>query len=417
MKPAVLKYLFAMLLVSGYAAASDLTDNGAAPVPKGPAAPAPPVLLPAFAGPLTANPDPFNFATPFGKIYITGVLSGVAQTQDNVIVSPFFTDKKSLADLTNAQIFIQKVDGPIQFYAQLGAYSLPALGTPYFRSLRATHDFFSYVPEAFLKIAPTDSFSFEIGALPTLIGAEYNFTFQNMNIDRGLLWNQETAVSKGIQFNYTLGPVALSASLNDGFDSNHYSWLSGSATYTINPQNSLAFIAEGNLQRTRVNTIVTPILQNNSQMYNLIYTYTNSPWTLEAYVQYTAVPALAAYTPANLDPNFTTAATTSGSTAGIGLFANYSFPTTSFLAGLSLPIRLEYISSTGNATTGPSLINGPGSKAYSATFTPTYQYKRFFVRGEVSYVKLQNGTAPLEFGPLGNKTSQTRFKLETGVIF
>jgi len=27
--------------------------------------------------------------------------------------------------------------------------------------------------------------------LPTLIGAEYTFTFENMNIERGLLWNQE----------------------------------------------------------------------------------------------------------------------------------------------------------------------------------------------------------------------------------
>ncbi len=413
MKPSVLKYLTVLLLAGGAASAADLTDNSAPATPAPPAAPAPPALMPSFTGPLTANPDPFNFATPFGKIYVTGVLSGVAQTQTNVIANPFDPDKTSLADLTNAQIFIQKVDGPIQFFAQFGAYSLPSLGLPYYTSLHATHDFFSYVPQAYLKIAPTDAFSFEVGALPTLIGAEYTFTFENMNIDRGLLWNQETAVSKGIQANYTIGPVALSASLNDGFDSNHYSWLSGSATYTINPQNSLAFIAAGNLQRTLANSIVTPILQNNSQIYNLIYTYTNAPWTLEGYLQYTAVPALPAYTNAFA----TTTATTSGSTEGIGLYANYSFPTTSFLSGLSLPIRLEYIASNGNALTGPSLINGPGSKAYSATFTPTYQYKRFFVRGEVSYVKLQNGTIGSEFGPLGNKTTQTRFKLETGVIF
>lgn len=417
MKPTILKYLTVMLLASGTAYAADLPSSDAAPKKGPPAAPAPPVLMPPMTGPLTANPDPFNFATPFGKIYIGGVLSGLGQTENNVIFNGLTSkfDKTSSVDLSNAQIFIQKVDGPIQFFAQFGAYSLPSLGLPYYTSLRATHDFFSYVPQAYLKIVPTDSFSFEIGELPTLIGAEYTFTFQNMNIDRGLLWNQETAVSKGIQANYTIGPVALSVSLNDGFDSNHYSWLSGAATYTINPQNTLAFIAEGNLQRTKVSSFVTPILQNNSQMYNLIYTYTNSPWTLEGYLQYTAVPALPAYV--NADPRFSSAATTSGSTEGIGLYGNYSFPTTSFLSGLSLPVRLEYIASNGNALTGPNLINGPGSKAYSATFTPTYQYKRFFVRGEVSYVKLQHGTLGSEFGPLGNKTSQTRFKLETGVIF
>ncbi|MBV1707437.1 MAG: outer membrane beta-barrel protein [Hyphomicrobiales bacterium] len=414
MKSAVLKYLIVTLLASGSAVAADLPDSSSGPVPKTPpAAPAPPALLPAMAGPLTANPDPFFVPTPFGKIYVTGVLSGMLQSTTNPIANPFDPARSSQGDLTNAQIFIQKVDGPIQFFADFGAYSLPALGTPYFTSLRATHDYFSYVPMAFLKIAPTDTFSFEVGALPTLVGAEYNFTFQNMNIDRGLLWNQESAVSKGIQVNYTVGPLALSASLNDGFDSNHYSWLSGSATYTINPQNSLAFIAAGNLQRTLANSIVTPILQNNSQIYNLIYTYTNAPWTLTAYAQYSVVPALPAYTNAYA----ATAATTSGSTEGVGLLANYSFPEKSFLAGLSLPVRLEYIASTGNSLTGPNLINGPGSKAWSATFTPTYQYKRFFVRGEASYVKLQNGTLGSEFGPLGNKTSQARFKLETGVIF
>ena len=37
------------------------------------------------------------------------------------------------------------------------------------------------------------------------MGAEYTFTFQNMNIERGLLWNQETAVNRGIQVNQALG--------------------------------------------------------------------------------------------------------------------------------------------------------------------------------------------------------------------
>ena len=60
------------------------------------------------------------------------------------------------------------------------------------------------LPVAFLKLQPAENTFIEIGSLPTLIGAEYTFSFENMNIERGLLWNQEPAVSRGIQLNHTL---------------------------------------------------------------------------------------------------------------------------------------------------------------------------------------------------------------------
>ncbi len=73
------------------------------------------------------------------------------------------------------------------------------------------------------------NFNVEIGALPTLIGDEYTFTFENMNIERGLLWNQEPAVSRGIQLNDTYKKLTLSFSWNDGFYSNRYTSLVGLA--------------------------------------------------------------------------------------------------------------------------------------------------------------------------------------------
>jgi hypothetical protein len=57
-----------------------------------------------------------------------------------------------------------------------------------------------------------------------------------MNIARGLLWNQETAISRGIQVNQTMGKVTASLSWNDHFYSNRYSWLSGSLTYASQPR-------------------------------------------------------------------------------------------------------------------------------------------------------------------------------------
>ena len=82
---------------------------------------------------------------------------------------------------------------------------------------KATGDYFTALPVANLKIAPTDTFSIQGGKFPTLIGAEYTFTFENMNIERGLLWNQEPAISRGAQLNYTTGPLAFAFSSNDGF--------------------------------------------------------------------------------------------------------------------------------------------------------------------------------------------------------
>ena len=73
------------------------------------------------------------------------------------------------------------------------------------------------------------------------MGAEYTFTFENMNIDRGLLWNQENAVNRGIQVNQTMGKFTASLSWNDGFYSNRYSWLSGALTYANGPH-SVAFV-------------------------------------------------------------------------------------------------------------------------------------------------------------------------------
>ena len=92
-----------------------------------------------------------------------------------------------------------------------------------------------------------------------------------MNIERGLLWNQENAINRGIQINQTMGKFAASLSWNDGYYSNRYSWLSGSLTYTQGPH-ALTFVGMGNAGHTAYQTAATPV-QNNSVMYELGYTY------------------------------------------------------------------------------------------------------------------------------------------------
>src|ERR1019366_4888212 len=129
----------------------------------------------------------------------------------------------------------------------------------------------------------------EVGRLPTLIGEESSFTFQNMNIERGLLWNQEPAISRGIQANLTTGPVAWSVSWNDGVYSDRYNWVSGLATWTIDPANIVAVAGGGNLGHTGTATYATPTAVNNEAVFDLMYTHTSGPWTIAPYFQYTSV--------------------------------------------------------------------------------------------------------------------------------
>src|SRR5215470_14873110 len=382
-----------------------------APAAEQPAAPTA-LTTPALTGPLVANPNPISFDLgPLGPVYYTGVVSGLGLWQNNI----FPGDQHSLASLSNGQFSFQKTDGLFQYYLQVGAYTIPSLGAPYFNTNKATGDFFGPLPLAWAKVAPNDTFSIQGGKIPTLIGVENTFSFQNMNIERGLLWGQEPAISRGGQLNYTQGPVAYALSWNDGFYSYRYTWLSGSGTYTLDPANSFVLAAGGNFSHTaKVTTTTpffqttgTPLFQNNETLFTLLYTYNSAPWIVTPYFQFTHVPAMSEI-----------GAFSSASTIGGAIFANYSFGDDSPLPGLSLPVRFEYIGSTGSGADGaPNLLYGPGSNAWSITFTPTYQYKIFFARAEISHVGTSSTTPGLAFGPNGTNTTQTRGMLEVGILF
>src|SRR6185312_1288098 len=93
-----------------------------------PAATPQPLTAPSMAGPLALNPDPIHFgAAGLGDVYLTGVVSGLGLFQSAAIPG----DKTANVDLSNGMAIIQKIDGVVQFYAQGGGYSLPALGVNY----------------------------------------------------------------------------------------------------------------------------------------------------------------------------------------------------------------------------------------------------------------------------------------------
>src|SRR4051812_24975750 len=250
---------------------SNSTEDTPAPAPADPQ----PLPMPSMSGPLqTAIPHTFE-AGPFGKLAVTGIVSGMGLVQGNHIPG----DNQTHWELSNGQIFLQKTTGWWQFYLQAGAYNLPALGAPFLSTVDTVKGLYGPFSQGYLKLVKGNS-SVLIGALPTLVGAEYTFTFENMNIERGLLWNQENAVNRGIQVNHSMGHLSASLSWNDGFYSNRYNWLMGSLTYALNSSNTVAFVGGGNLGQTAYTSLATPI-QNNSQIYNAIYTYSHEAWMVQ----------------------------------------------------------------------------------------------------------------------------------------
>jgi hypothetical protein len=355
-----------------------------------------PLPTPAITGPLKAAP-PHNIggaATP--GLAINGAVTGIGLWQANYVQG----DVSARGALSNGQVFLQKTDGWWQFYVQAGAYNIPSLGTATLSTEDTVSGLYGPVPVAYLKIVPAKNTSFLIGALPTLVGAESTFTFQNMNIERGLLWVQENAVNRGVQVNQAIGKFTASLSWNDGYYSNRYSWLSGSLTYTSGPH-SVSFQGMGNMSETAFRTLATPV-QNDSTMYALIYTYSDKGWIVQPYFQYSDLPA-----------SRKAGIVTATSTVGGAVLVSRALK-----RGFSLTGRFEYLSTSGSPADGSvNVLYGPGSAAWSGTVTPTFQRGPFFVRADFSLVQAEKGVPGYEFGTGATSGVQPRGVVELGFLF
>ena len=355
----------------------------------------PPALLPALSGPLSYNPEPISLDVAGSKVYVTAIGSGYVGTQSNA--TPGVAD--SFADLSNAQVIVQKPEGTFQFLVQAGLYNQETLGAAFVKSTDYTSNSYGVVPQAWVKFAPSSTFNIQAGILPTLIGLEAPFTFQNINIERGILWGQENVMTRGVQANLTAGKLSFSLAYTDGFFSGKFNWLSGIVSYVDGPH-TLSVVLGGALSKNYRSTFNTPLVQNNSTILNVIYSYSGSKWLVQPYFQYAWAPDLPG------------AGTTKAQNFAVGLLAKYKIDD-----HWSMPVRFEYIDSNRPSATAASFLYGPGSKAYSFTVTPTYTWNRFFIRPEFSYVRADDITPGAAFGAAGLNKEQVRGRMEFGVMF
>lgn len=358
-----------------------------------------PVLLclVAAAGAQTATPGTVTLsAGPLGGVQVGGVLSGFGEWQGR----PMPGDAGTHADFSNALLVAQKTSGAVQFYVQAGAYNIPILGVPFLSAADSVRELFGPAPVAYVKLPLGGHFSLQAGVLPTLIGAESTFTFQNPNVLRGLLWNQENDVNRGVQLNATGGRWSGSVSWNDGYYSGRYTWLTAALSWTATASQSLSVTAGGNWSHTAYRTAATPV-QNNSRIVDLIYSFHRGAWTLQPYLQYSRVPASAA----------------AGVSAGAGTRAAAVLVGRQFGRHYALAARAEAIGSTGSAAQGSvNLLYGPGSGAWSATLTPGWQNPHFFLRGDLGLVAATRITTGDAFGPAGANRRQLRTVVEIGLV-
>jgi hypothetical protein len=388
------------LMAGAQTPATPAPAPAATPAPAAaPAADAPaPLSTFVLTGPLQWLPPATFDAGPFGKLSVNAIVTGFAQFQNNQVPG----DDSAQATLSNGQVFIQKADGKVQYYIQAGVYTMPTLGNSFLSAEKTVSNFYGPVPVAYLKLPMGKSTQFLIGSLPTLMGAESTFTYQNFNIERGIVWNQENAINRGIQINQTLNKyLSASVSWNDGYYSNRYSWLSGSVTLTKGPH-TLIYDGMGNLGQTAYQTAATPV-QNNGYMHAVIYTYSKGPLIISPYFQYGKLPA-----------NAKVGVPTGTSATGGALNVSYAFK-----KGFSLPARVEYLASSGSATDGSinMLGFGAGSKGVTFTATPTYQKGGMYLRGDLAVVHASDYTQGSVFGKTGTDASQFRGVLEFGFIF
>lgn len=342
-----------------------------------------------------------------GTWQINAALTGLGAIQSNSTG----TNPRNYGDISNAQVIVAKPSGVLQFFAVTGAYSIPDLSTSYVRAATQTRQSWGMLPIAYASIVPDENWSLYVGKLFALGGAEGTFSYENTNIQRGLLWSQTNSVSQGTQLNFQNDAWTSSLAWTDGADSGTYNWLGMSLGYKPSANTQVTAIWNGSLSGNAANSARTPLLTNNSQITNLLFAYKGDYWGLTPYLQYSVVPAKPAIGIYGVS-----------STRGIGLLSTYRI--TPLVDGqpakrnISLPFRLEYLNTRGDSgTSANNLLYGPNSAAWSATLTPTWQQGAFFARVEGSYVSALNFTAGSAFGPAGTTRSQARALVEAGILF
>ena len=394
------------LTFSAAAVRADQSTPAPAPVIH---SPAPTTPTPSASASTSPSPQPSSTSLTLGPLTIDGVLSGFTSYTSGINASGSLDtangqDRASRGDLSNAFVIVNKAAGTLRYGFAAGAYSIPVLGFALNPTLQngANTSLYTALPSVYLMYAPTASFNIEAGKLPTFTGQESTYTYENPNIERGIIWNMETAVSRALRLNLTGSKFNAGLEADDGFYSGNRLGVQGQLTNTPNSNLTLEFVfvvpnasAPGNITSSVA----------NKRLYNPLLTYTNGKWTFSPYLLWVQSPAARAL-------GYTSSESAFGAVFNAGYAMNPEW---------NLAARLEFGqngSSAGDKSGNANLLGyGPGSSAWTYTLTPTYRKGIYFARVDLSQVNVNGFTPGLAFGTAGTQRNQFRTVFETGLQF
>lgn len=392
-----------ILLVAAAAAAIELAGGTAASAQQTPpGSPSPAASASATPSP---SPTPYASGTIGGALLIFGMQS-YNPNATGALDTTSGADDQGRDDASDLLVNTSYTSGYYKFSATAGGYNFPAVGTainPTFNNFGAAcanTSCYTVLPLAQVTYTSPDShWTLYGGKLGTLLGAEGAFTYQNVNIERGLGWALEPVVSRGLHAGYTNGPWTFAAEYNDGFYTGSHRAVEYEVAWAPSSATSWTFVGMNPGGNTPGN--VTAAIANQSE-YNLMYAHTAGKWQFSPYVLWIDSPSstVLGYTKAESD-------------YAVSLLGSYAFSPV-YSVGFRVE-DAENSAATTDASPNAFLLYGPGSGATTFTLTPTYRFAgNGLLRFEWSHVTVRNGVAGALFGPAGTLTSQNRIGFELG---
>jgi hypothetical protein len=392
--------VFAMAIPAHALAASQTPAPKAAPVVS-------PTPLPEATA--SASPAPSSTSLTLGPLTIDGVLSAFSLFTSGVnatgaLDTPTGADVSTRTDISNAFLIVNKSSGTFRYGFAAGAYNIPVVGFAINKTIQngANTSLYGALPSAYVQYAPTSSFSLEAGELATVIGQESTYTYLNMNVQRGIIWNMETAVSRGVRGIFTGAKFNGALEINDGYYSGNRGGVEGQISNTPSSSTTVEFAFVVPNASAPANSTASIA---NKQLFNPMLTYSTGKWQFLPYLLWVKSPKSAALGYMNEEHAF-----------GAVFMSTYTLSPT-----WSLPFRVEYGkngSTPSDTSPNANLLGyGPGSSAWTYTSTPTYRRGVFFARAEASDVNVTNFTPGTVFGASGTQSNQFRTGLEAGLQF
>ncbi|WP_298213501.1 outer membrane beta-barrel protein [Acidocella sp.] len=365
-------------------------------------------LLCAHSAFALSQPDPIMIdGGPLGPIQLSGGADGYFYEQSGTSSSSGSStlgSNENGVNLGSALIQLQKTTGVIQFNMEIAATD----GTPTLGEAIGKADVDSvgtsplYVGT--ITIAPTGMpFKLTAGEVDCVEGPESSFSWNNANLFLSSLYSVENGPSRGVEVDYTHGPLTATVIYGDGWDTGVFNFLQAALDFQFNDNNELDIYYGGNLGRTGLNTRTytgTSVADfgpyfMNSQMFGAYYSYTHGNLNLLPEIQYVYAKVDHQIGIDNFTSNF-----------GAALITDYNFENSPY----SLGGMAEYFTSNG---LGDWFI-APGAQGFGVEATPSWQYKHLFLRASVGFLHLITGGA---YGNSGNGKNVVQTGLNGGIIF